>query len=54
MERRTQAAGRGFVTVKETLTSEVMEVSVSGEAGTFFAVGATARALRVAPVWEKT
>lgn len=27
---------------------------MSGEAGTFFAVGATARALRVAPVWEKT
>lgn len=54
MERRTQAAGRGFVTVKETLTSEVMEISMSGEAGTFFAVGATARALRVAPVWEKT
>lgn len=27
---------------------------MSGETGTFFAVGATTRALRVAPVWEKT
>lgn len=43
----------GFVTVNETLTTQVMEVSMSGKAGTFFAVGATARALRVTPVWGK-
>lgn len=53
MERRTQAGRRGFVTVHETLTTEVMEVSMSGKAGTFFAVGATARALRVTSDEEK-
>lgn len=49
MERRTQAGRRRSVAVEEALAAEVMEVAVSREAGTFFAVGSTARALGVAP-----
>lgn len=53
VERWTQAGWRRFVTIEETLAAEVMEVPVSREAGTFFAVGATACALRVTPKWAK-
>lgn len=49
MERRTQTGWGWFVSIEETLVAEVVEVAMSREAGTFFAVGATARALSVTP-----
>lgn len=53
MESWTQSGGRRLVTIEETLAAEVMEVSMSRQAGTFFAIGTTARALRVTPDWAK-
>lgn len=53
VKSRTQTGRRRFVAIKKTLAAKVMEVSMSREAGTFFAVGATACALRVAPTGAK-
>lgn len=53
VESRTQTGRRRLVAIKKTLAAKVMEVSVSREAGTFFAVGATACALCVAPAGAK-
>lgn len=50
--QRWAHTGRGrFVPVEETLVAELMEVPMAREAGTFFSVGATARALSVTPGW---
>lgn len=49
----TQTGGRRLVAIKKTLAAEVMEVPMPRKAGTFFAVGATACALCVAPKGAK-
>lgn len=54
VERRTQTGRRRFVPVQEVVVTEVMEVSVARQTGTFFAVGAAVtRALVVTPAGDR-